>query len=139
MNWEGCPPNLTEFSLHNNKITKLNWEGCLTNLDTIWLSNNQITELNWEGCPWNLEFPFNVELTNKFIEYKKSRNNIPHLPYQCMTNEHKAFINDLTHTFLLPPKDNEIGFDSPYYKYELYKNGGISYKEVVKEFNNITT
>jgi len=65
-------------------------------------------------------------------EYKKSRNNIPDLPY--ISDERKKFINELTYTFLLPPPQNCIGkFDSPYYEYPLYKNGGISYKYVMEE------
>ena len=78
----------------------------------------------------DIDEPF---LSNPYKKYKESRNNIPDLPYQCTTSKHKEFMDELTHTFLLPPKDNKIGFDSPYYKYKLYKNGGISYKEIMKK------
>jgi hypothetical protein len=79
--------------------------------------------------PWDLRFPYDKILTDKYNEYKKSRNNIPDLPYQCMTDKHKKFINALTYTFLLPPSYG--GLDSPYYKYPLYKNGGVSFREAM--------
>jgi hypothetical protein len=69
------------------------------------------------------------ELNDQFNEYKKNRNNIPDLPF--ISDERKEFMDELTYTFLLPPK--ESGFESPYYKYKLYKNGGVSYQDAMKE------
>ena len=82
--------------------------------------------------PWNLTFEYNEDLCNKYNEYKESRDNIPDLPYQCTTDEHKEFINDLMETFYLPPLSDDNEFDSHYYKYPLYKNGGISYRDAMK-------
>ena len=76
----------------------------------------------------DIDEPF---LSNPYKKYKESRNNIPDLPY--IPQRHKNLLDELAHTFHLPPKDNKIGFDSPYYKYKLYKNGGISYKEIMKK------
>jgi hypothetical protein len=86
--------------------------------------------MNWKYVPWDLKF-LDKEFDTSYKEYKKSRDNIPDLPYQCILDKHKKFINELTHTFLLPPSHN--GFDSPYYKFKLYKNGGVSYRDVMKE------
>ena len=137
MNWEGCPPpGLAEIYLGNKSITKMNWEGCPQGLTKIELFSNPITEINWKYVPWNLEFIFYCDLIIKYEEYKESRNNIPDLPYQCTTDEHKEFMNVLTHTFLLPPKENKVGFDSSYYKFKLYENGGISYRDAMKEMTS---
>ena len=132
MNWEGCSQELTYIDLTNNQIIKTNWEGCSQELIYIYLFGNQIIDMNWRYIPWNLEFVYQDELNDKFNKYKIRRDNIPDLPY--ISPKHKAFINELTYTFLLPPPHN--GFDSSYYKFKLYKNGGVSYQDAMKEMTS---
>ena len=131
--WENCPQSLKSIDIYRNKIKEMIWKGCPRGLIKITLKGNQITELNWKYVPWDLKLQ-NEDLANKYNEYKKSRDNIPDLPYQCSTQRHKEFMKALTHTFLLPPKIS--GFKSPYYEFKLYENGGISYRDAMKEMTS---
>jgi hypothetical protein len=39
-------------------------------------------------------------------------------------------------TFYLPPLSDDNEFDSYYYKYPLYKNGGPYYRNLIEEYNS---
>jgi hypothetical protein len=149
MKWRNCPQSLTNIILRCNKFTEMNWKECPQSLIHIDLGHNYIKEMNWKECPrglsyidlygnstnmnwkyipWNLEFgDYNNRILNdEFIKYKNSRDNIPDLPY--ISDERKEFISELIDVLHLPPRCNgEI--ESSYYKYPLYKNGGIAYIE----------
>jgi hypothetical protein len=102
MNWEGCPPGLTEINLGFNKITEMNWEGCPPGLTTINLHHNKIKEINWKGCrnEFITEF-YNNKYLEEYLEYKKSKDFIPYLPIVCKNK--KEIYHELVHKLSTPP------------------------------------
>jgi hypothetical protein len=135
-----CSQRLTSINLNDNRIINVNWRYCPQSLTSINLNANRIANIDWRHVPWNLDFR-NNGLNDIYKEYKESRNNIPDLPFvpplPFISDKRENFLESLSHTFHLPPKDNKIGFQSPYYKYDLYENGGICFREDVKEHINI--
>ena len=148
INWKGCPWYLTHIDLHNNQIKEIiledcpgsltwidlseneikeiNWNDCPKNLTTIWLDYNQIQEMNWKYVPWNLKGFKSGILMNKYERYKKSRDNIPDLPW--ISQERKNLIHEIDHVSLLPPKISAL---------KVFKKGGYSFRENVQELRDL--
>jgi Leucine-rich repeat (LRR) protein len=101
MNWKGCPPGLTEINLRDNNITKMNWKGCPPELTKIDLCYNKITHMNWEGCRNDFITNFYDNKLEEYLEYKKSKDFIPYLPIVCKNK--KEIYYELVHKLSTPP------------------------------------
>jgi hypothetical protein len=103
MNWEGAPQSLTEIYLDFNKITS--------------------SEMDWKRAPWDCEINVDDDV-NTFEEYKKQRNNIPHLPHISMERKDLLIYPLISEAFMIPPGIS---------KKKIFIKGGPSFHEDMKE------
>jgi hypothetical protein len=82
INWEGCPPGLTEIEVRHHENPCMNWEDC----------RNESIDNFGLGTTY---------LKNQYLKHKNSPIFIPYLPVVCKNK--KEIYYELVHKLSTPP------------------------------------